>query len=757
MKTYFALILLGFFSVALPAREIIIDPDHAVISATTANDPAAQELKTHLELITGKKIPVLGGGQVRRNAFIFHIGKAPAGAPEKFQPEEARWEITPDAAYFYGEGAKGSLYAVYDFLENELGVRWPGGSDIAFRKQNPIRVKNPEGKWIPKLNMRGIRVSSTGGRKAREAASLWRRRLRTGGHDRPSYGHAFTQYWKRFGKTHPEYFAMRKDGVRAPVGAKADADNAAAFRGAKAQAIALCVSNEALVDQVIADWREKSCPLYINLCENDALGKDSCHCPKCTALDVVPKKKTPWENWYADRYVNFANRVLARARKIRPDVKAAMYAYNAAEQAPKREKPDASLVIGMVPTDFTMAGIEAYVGAWKNAGLNHFFYRPNRHTYYSLPQLPVGYEKHFFDLWQYLYRSGAIGFDYDSQTETGCFQYFDTYVLLKAMQDPSKTFAHWEKHYMQAFGAAADDIREYYRYWREQVWEKRLAPDQAKIAERGKWFNFARGLVWSLGKYYKESDFIEAGKYLDAALLRDLTAEERVRIEKMKLANEHARLFYNAVVNKKDADSLKLLAFREKHGFTLLPANEKHYGDICGIQRVMNFKDYLPPYLKMPLFWNFRLDPDNKGLEEKWYENTPAQVRRWGAVMCTNTPWESPHKHYRQISAAIRAKTANYDGIAWYGTQITIPADWKDRKVFLYFGAVDESCRLYVNGKKAGERIFKKSTDWSTPFAIEITSFIDWKQKQQNVIVRVEDKSGQGGIWKPVWLVSKQI
>lgn len=40
---------------------------------------------------------------------------------------------------------------------------------------------------------------------------------------------------------------------------------------------------------------------------------------------------------------------------------------------------------------------------------------------------------------------------------------------------------------------------------------------------------------------------------------------------------------------------------------------------------------------------------------------------------------------------------------------------------------------------------------------IEITSFIDWKQKQQNVIVRVEDKSGQGGIWKPVWLVSKQI
>ena len=162
MKKLLPLSLLCILA-GLSAAEITIDPARSVISARQANDPAAQELKTHLELITGKKIPVLGGGQVRRNAFIFHIGKAPAGAPEKFQPEEARWEITPDAAYFYGEGTKGSLNAVYDFLENELGVRWPGGNDIAFRKQDPLRVKSAEGKWIPKLNMRGIRVSSTGG------------------------------------------------------------------------------------------------------------------------------------------------------------------------------------------------------------------------------------------------------------------------------------------------------------------------------------------------------------------------------------------------------------------------------------------------------------------------------------------------------------------------------------------------------------------------------------------------------------------
>ena len=751
MKTFLPLILLCILAAGLPAGEITIDPDRAVISARQANDPAAQELKTHLELITGKTIPVLGGGQVRRNAFIFHIGKVPAGASAELKPEESRWEITPSAAYFYGEGTKGSLNAVYDFLENELGVRWPGGGDIAFRKQNPIRVKTTSGKWIPELNLRIIRCNA-----GNKIASQWRRRLRSGGHDRPSYGHAFIKYWQRFGKTHPEYFAMRPDGVRAPVGAKVDADNAAAFRGSKAEAIALCVSSDALVKQIVADWKAAGCPLYINLCENDALGKDSCHCPQCTALDAVPKNKTAWENWYADRYIHFANRVLTEAKKIRPDVKGAMYAYNATEQPPAREKPHPDLVIGIVPTDFTMTGLESYVGSWKKAGLEHFFFRPNLHTYYSLPQLPVGYEKLFFDEWQYLYRSGAIGFDYDTASERSIFENLANYVLLKAMQDPSKTFEDWEKHYMQAFGKAGNDIRDYYRYWREKIWDARIAPHQAEIAEKGKVFNFARGLIWNLGKYYRESDFTEAGKHLEAALSRDLTPEERARIEKLKLANEHARLFFNAVAKKTDADSLKLLAFREKHKIPLLPWNEQYYGDVCGIKRVMNFRDYQPPYVKTPLFWNFRLDPENRGVTEKWYENTPEQVRGWGAVMCTNTPWETPHKHYKQISDAIRKQTANYDGIAWYGTQLQIPSDWKDRKIFLYFGAVDESCWVYLNGKEAGSRIYQKSNDWSTPFAMEITSSVDWNKETQTVIVRVEDKSGQGGLWKPVWLVSKK-
>ena len=69
MKTFLSLILLCFIPAVLSAGEIIINPDNAVISAPKASNPAAQELKTHLELITGKTIPVLDAGQIRKGVF----------------------------------------------------------------------------------------------------------------------------------------------------------------------------------------------------------------------------------------------------------------------------------------------------------------------------------------------------------------------------------------------------------------------------------------------------------------------------------------------------------------------------------------------------------------------------------------------------------------------------------------------------------------------------------------------------------------
>ena len=97
-----------------------------------------------------------------------------------------------------------------------------------------------------------------------------------------------------------------------------------------------------------------------------------------------------------------------------------------------------------------------------------------------------------------------------------------------------------------------------------------------------------------------------------------------------------------------------------------------------------------------------------------------------------------------------------YDGIGWYAAQVKIPPEMKGREIFLRFGAVDESCWVFVNGKPAGEHLFKSSDDWRTPFTIRIDPFVRWDKPFQLFVVRVEDKAGAGGIWKRVWVVSKK-
>ena len=116
-----------------------------------------------------------------------------------------------------------------------------------------------------------------------------------------------------------------------------------------------------------------------------------------------------------------------------------------------------------------------------------------------------------------------------------------------------------------------------------------------------------------------------------------------------------------------------------------------------------------------------------------------------------DTNWEK--NSYKD--PAMKKMMENYNGIGWYARNIKIDPAWKGKKIYLVFGAVDESAWLYVNGKFAGKRIYQKDPDYYTPFALEITDTVDWNRKVQNVVVRVEDKYGAGGIWKPVYVTVK--
>ena len=97
----------------------------------------------------------------------------------------------------------------------------------------------------------------------------------------------------------------------------------------------------------------------------------------------------------------------------------------------------------------------------------------------------------------------------------------------------------------------------------------------------------------------------------------------------------------------------------------------------------------------------------------------------------------------------------NYDGIGWYALRLSIPKKWQGKKVFLHFGAVDESAWIYLNGQLCGTQIYKGGDDWKKPFTIRIDQAVNWKGGSQKLYVRVEDNGGLGGLWRPVMLVCR--
>ena len=574
--TAFASLALG---VVLAANAVSIAPERSAIVATRADHLAAEELQLHLELISGVRVPIVDRAEAGTYAFRFDGGRV--GDSE----EACAWEVGPEGTVFRGN----AYFAAVDFLENALDVRWPEGACVSCRTANPIVVGRTSGAWNPQIRIRIVR-----GEAADVSNAVFRARMRCGSHDSPVYGHAFTKYWTRFGREHPEYFAMRTDGLRGPVTATPEQlkGDVAVYAATGKNRVAMCCTSTGLVEQIVADWRAAGMGEYINICENDLTGAKSCHCPDCRALDVVPAKVNPLcETHYADRYVFFGNRVLEAARRFRKDVKVCYYAYNATQDAPSRQRPDPATVVGLVPTVFTHRYIENYVSSWKKVGAERFFYRPNQHHYFNCPFLPIGSEEHFYEILQHLLSQGTIGFDYDAHAAVeGGFEWFERYVILHAMQDPSKPFSHWENHFCSAYGAAAEDVKAYFRYWREEVWNRRLEPDLDTIIEKGKWYNFGRGLVHNLKDYYTEEDFAAAEKHLAAAESRDVPLAQRTLVNRLRIAHDHARLFYRAVANKTQADTQALVEYRRRFGYPLTTWSEDYFGDITGIERLLGIK-----------------------------------------------------------------------------------------------------------------------------------------------------------------------
>jgi hypothetical protein len=150
--------------------------------------------------------------------------------------------------------------------------------------------------------------------------------------------------------------------------------------------------------------------------------------------------------------------------------------------------------------------------------------------------------------------------------------------------------------------------------------------------------------------------------------------------------------------------------------------------------------------IRLPARWKFSLDKDNTGVANKWFASGFDDSKWGGCRADMDTGWES------------QGFTAPTPAYGWYRQKQNMPSDFAGKHIYIYFGAVDEDAYVYVNGTLVLEHSCEKlgltvEQIWNAPFILDATSA--FKSGQDNTIaVRVYNRTGMGGVWKPSYIIS---
>ncbi|MFO1497753.1 MAG: glycoside hydrolase family 2 TIM barrel-domain containing protein [Verrucomicrobiota bacterium] len=144
------------------------------------------------------------------------------------------------------------------------------------------------------------------------------------------------------------------------------------------------------------------------------------------------------------------------------------------------------------------------------------------------------------------------------------------------------------------------------------------------------------------------------------------------------------------------------------------------------------------PRLDLSGEWEFKLDPDDVGRAERYFEASVAYDRKIAVPGAWNAqgvayPSEPSLRAYEKAAAeehqhlyglgtlGKQSESAKldsvYPGPAWYRKRVTIPLEWKDKVPWLVFGGVHREAEVWVNGQSVGSH-----NSYLTPFRIDLSN-----------------------------------
>jgi hypothetical protein len=446
--------------------------------AIPSEETAAAELAGYLERASGARFTVDGepAAPPPRAIYLGPTERARASGMdcERLEPEAWRIRTSGDDLLLCGGRPRGTLYAVYHYLEDQLGVRWwtPFAEHVPKR---PILTHGRiEASGRPVFAYRDI--SGVDGPRAFCARSrlngdMTRLTWPYGG--RIEYGppwgaHNFYRYIppERYFETHPEFFSER-DGVRTAVGAQ------------------LCLTNPEVVRHVTERLREniaeaqaaaaaegRPAARLFYISQNDWGG--ACQCPRCQALASGEGE--------SGVLVQFLNAVADRIRDDHPDVRLDTLAYHYTFPPPRTVRPRDTIIVrlsGLQRRDFSKSVLAPEnreyregVKAWSRIAPNLWIW--DYSVTFGFADLPLPNLFHFARDCRFYRRHGVQGmFVQHEHPITADLRDLKLWVLAKLLEDPDRDPAQLVREFTDGFyGPAAGPIRSYLELLRRAASER---------------------------------------------------------------------------------------------------------------------------------------------------------------------------------------------------------------------------------------------------------------------------------------------
>jgi hypothetical protein len=306
---------------------IVVAPD-----APEPEQHAAKELAGFLGQITGGTFELAGQGKT--DASCIFVGSAAAKQADKqfsidgLGAEGIILRTVGDDLILAGGQPRGTLYAVYTFLEDQLGCRWWSSTESAIPRKPTLSVDAINLRYVPPLEYRSAFWFDAfdGNFAARNKCNGQSHRLdakQGGKHVYEGFVHTFYPLIppEKYFAQHPEWFSEIK-GNRSTDHAQ------------------LCLTNEEMRKELVKNLKERlrnnPAATIASVSQNDWHG--NCQCKSCAAIEQE-------EGSPAGLMLRFVNAIAADIEQEFPNVAVSTLAYQYTRKPPTITKPRHNVIV----------------------------------------------------------------------------------------------------------------------------------------------------------------------------------------------------------------------------------------------------------------------------------------------------------------------------------------------------------------------------------------------------------------------------